>query len=190
MVLVRTQLYQNVSNSLSNGSQRSNNLYVNLIGFGSMTDINRTLLRSLSSQNLNSTKLFTEPQSAAPRLGVNCNTTLASRNTNNEKLHSLPKLNFEQLSHHNTLKEDIEVRLNSLDSDFNKDHSRLLWDISRKYKIAFDRLNSFFIEIQQIQSKSLESENDILKELDQSLLSVMLELSEVRKILLIQNHWV
>lgn len=144
-----------------------------------MTDINKTLLRSLSSQNLNSTKLFMEPQSAAPRLGVNCNTTFFQRNMNNEKLHTFPKLNFKQLSDHNTLKKDIEMRLNSIDPNLDKVYSRLLWDISGKYKIAFDRLNEFFIEIQQIQSKSLKSENDILRNLDQSLLNVMLGLSEV-----------
>lgn len=148
-----------------------------------MTDINKTLLRSQSSQNLNLTKLFTEPQAPVLRLGVNCNTTLIPNITNNEKLPSIPRLSIKQLLEHNMLKYDIDIRLDSIQSDANKHQLILLMGIGQKYRTSFDRLNCFFREIQQIQSKSTELINDVeleyLEYLDESLVKSMSNLSEV-----------
>lgn len=150
------------------------------IGFGSMTDINKTLLRSQSSQNLNSTKLFTEPQAPVLRFGVSCNTTLVPNITNNEKLPSLPRISIKQILEHNMLREVIEIRLASIQSDANKHQLIFLRDISQKYRISFDRLNSFFKEIQQIQSRSSEFGNVVaLEYMDESLVKSVMNLSEV-----------
>lgn len=150
-------------------------IYIEITGFGSMTDINKTLMRSLSSQNLNTTKLFAEPQAPAPRTGINCNFTIVSGKTN-----QMSRLSFQQLSEHNNLTSDIQRRLDLIQSDYAKSHPISLADIEHKFTTSFDRLNKFFIEVKQIQKNDDEMEHVTpLKDLDENLLKSMSKLSEV-----------
>lgn len=141
-----------------------------------MTDVNKTSLYTLSSQNLNSSKLFAEPQAPVLRTGVNCNATLVPNSMNNEIISSIPKLSLKQISQHNMLKDDFD----SIQPGDKKSHLTFLQDIGQIYKNSFGRLNNFFIEIQQIKSKCGDVDNvPNLKDLDENLLDMMSKLSEV-----------
>lgn len=143
-----------------------------------MTNINKTLLRSSSSLNLNSTKIFAEPQVPALRSSANCGVALTNT-TNND--HSVThKFSLNQLFEHNMLKEEVEVRLDSMSTEVNS-YMHSLSDIGQKFKTSSDRLNTFFAEVQQIQSKKCsELDQDVsLMDLDEELLGFMRKLSQV-----------
>lgn len=135
-----------------------------------MTDVNKTLSRTLSGStlNLNSTNMFAEPQAPAPKPAANCNQPVE------------PKVTSDQIAAHNALKADLQSLLNATQPE-KMQFSPLLDDIRQKYLTSFDRLNKFFNEIQQINlARSVESENDTtLKDLDQDLLDSMDKLSKV-----------
>lgn len=146
-----------------------------------MADINKTLVRSQSSQSLNSTKTFNEPTHvAAPKQICNQNSTFAS-NTDNNDIEIAPKLSADEISKHNAMGKEIEMRLNS-DQQTEKNNQICLSDISQMYKSSFERLNKFCEEVQKIQtSRSTDSDNDTsLMGLDQNLLDLMEKLNKVR----------
>lgn len=138
-----------------------------------MTDMNKTMMRSLSSQSLNSTKTFIEPVAAPPRMAHH-------HNVNHENASVTPKLTTDEIINHNAIIKDIEKRLNAEHTDGNS-YEQLLSDISQTYKSSFERLNGFFAEVQKIQTnKMVESKDDnLLAGLDQDLLNLMEKLSKV-----------
>lgn len=151
-----------------------------VLGFGSMTDINKTLVRSSSTLNLNSTRYFAEPHAPAPRSV--CNSSLMPNNKNSEHLADVSKLSSAQLAEHNALKEIAEACLAS-NHTAEKDHYSILNEIAKKYKTSFDRLKMFFDEVQRLQlNKSVETGNGTtLNSLDPELLGLMKKLTEVSK---------
>lgn len=134
-----------------------------------MTDVSK-MSRTLSGSliNLNSTKMFAEPQAPPPRTNANSIQPI------------IPKVTTEQIAAHNALKDELQLLLNSIKSE-DPSCSTLMNDIHQKYMTSFDRLNKFFNEIQQINLvQSAETENDtILNGLDQDLLNSMDKLSKV-----------
>lgn len=147
-----------------------------------MTDINKTLLRSSSTVNLNSTKYFAEP--CAPVSRAACNISMMPNNRPNESIHTAdtPKLTSNQLVEHNALKQKIEACLISLQDEEDKNCS-LFQEITKKYRISFDRLKHFADEVQRVQlNKAVDSENkSVLNALDEDLLNLMKNLAEVSK---------
>lgn len=131
-----------------------------------VSKISRTT--SSSTQNLNATKLFVEPQAPVLRPNAACNKPF------------VPKVTSEQLAQHNSLKDELQSLAKSDGSDDNS-CATLMNDISQKYTASFDRLTKFFGDIQQINLvKSAESgSNSSLKALDQDLLNSMNTLSKV-----------
>lgn len=141
------------------------------LGYGSMTDMNKTLLRTLSTQSLNSTQLFATPYPPAPRMQPNHNC---------EQTTVTPKLTTDEIVNHNKIKDDIELRLNSMEHNPNN-YKQMLSNICQTYKTSFERLNGFFAEVQKIQSnKALDTRNEItLNGLDQDLIHSMDKLNKV-----------
>lgn len=151
------------------------------LGFGSITDINKTLPRSLSTMNLNATNNFAEPNAPASRTNKNPNATLMPDVGNKESAPAMTnKLTQQQLNEHNSLKEDIENRLESLEIGC-CNYSIMLKELSKKHTESFDRLKQFFKEVQQVRSnKPAEMEDEaLLKGLDDRLIKSMKKLSEV-----------
>lgn len=146
-----------------------------------MADVNKTLVRSQSTQSLNTTKTFNgPPQMQAPKMVSDHNLTSAS-NSDNIDMDNAPKLTTNELSKHNLIGEEIEMRLNSNQST-DESYQSYLNDVHQAYKASFERLKKFCEEVQKIQtSKSTELYNDSsLMSLDQNLLDLMEKQSKVR----------
>lgn len=146
-----------------------------------MADVNKTLVRSQSTQSLNATKTtFNAPQQIqASKMVTDHNPTSAS-NSDNTDMDNAPKLTADELSKHNLIGEQIEMRLNS-NQNTEKSHQTFLNDVQQKYKASFERLKKFCEEVRKIQaSKSTECDNDSsLMNLDQNLLDLMEKQSKV-----------
>lgn len=142
-----------------------------------MADVNKTLVRSLSSQSLNTTKTFNEPHVQAPKLASNHNLPSTSHSDHND-VDTTPKLTADELSMHNLMGKEIEMRISSIQ---NVEIQNDLTDICQMYKSSFQRLNKFCEEVQKIQtSKSTVLGDDIsLASLDQNLLDLMEKLCQV-----------
>lgn len=147
-------------------------------GFGSMADVNKTLLRSLSSQNLHTTKTFHESRAQASKLVSNQNPSSTSNGDCNSDVVVIPKLTVDQLIEHNSIGKEIEMRISSNQNDEKKQE---LNDITQMYKSSIDRLYKFCEEVQKIQaSNSTESGDDSsLTILDQNVINLMEKISQV-----------
>lgn len=161
-------------------------LLLNISGCGSMTDINKPMMRSTSTLNLSTVKTFVEPQAPTLRSAAHCGSAFASDNTNNENLDSGFKLTSDQLSEHNSIMKQIQTRLDHTQS-IDNEYEIVLKDISQRYKTSFQRLNKFADEIQKIQSdKIVETGNQgSLENLDKHLLDLMENLIKVSSLLFI-----
>lgn len=144
-----------------------------------MADVNKTLVRSQSVQSLNTTKTFNETHFQAPKLVFNQNPTSGSTSDNSD-LDNVSKLTADELSKHNLMGKEIEMRLNSKQHT-EKSYQTFSSDISQMYKSSFERLNKFCEEVQRIQtSKTTELSDDIsLISLDHNLLDLMEKLNKV-----------
>lgn len=159
-------------------------LSFNISGCGSMTDINKPLMRSTSSLNLSSVKTFAEPNPPTLRPAANHMSGLASDNVNTENLTSAFKLTSDQLSEHNSIMKQIQMRLDHI-QNIDNEHEIVLKDITQRYKTSFQRLNKFSDEIQKIQSdKIVQSGNKgSLENLDKHLLDLMENLIKVSSVI-------
>lgn len=148
-------------------------------GFGSMADINKTLVRSQSTQSLNTTKAFHGNLVSAPKVVADHN-PMSVPNSDTIDIDNAVKLTADELSKHNLLGVEIEMRLNS-NQNTEKSHQFFSNDINQVYKTSFERLKKFCEEVQKIQSSKLtEFDNDTsLTSLDQNLLDLMKKQSEV-----------
>lgn len=146
-----------------------------LLGIGSVTDVNRTMVRSSSSQSLNATKGFIETQMPLTQIGHTSN--IPSMPNNREPT---LKLNDDQIVEHNSLKSEIQSRISSIRRREDINH-KLFKDISQKYMSSFQRLSTFFEEVLKIQAdKTTPSDsNHPLMSLDQDLVALMQKFSEV-----------
>lgn len=132
--------------------------------------------RSSSTLSLNSTKVFSEPKVPArdnKPTASSGSDTLTQSSVNNTIVPK--KISAAKLTEHNMLLEEIQRQ-----SETN-DYFTQLRDIGESYKSSFTRLNGFFNEVQQIQSKKA-AELDVnvsLNGLDEELLSNMKMLAQV-----------
>lgn len=150
--------------------------------FGSMTDLNRTMMRTSSMLNL-STKGFLEPTAPVPRSHHNQQSSsllkIAERDSVTSSIPIIP-LTVEQIAEFNLLIKDVEERLANPElNDSTSDE--ILSDFQSKYAVSFERLNELFNEVNKLQTA--ESNVDVLKDplnnLDTALLQSMTVLSEV-----------
>ncbi|XP_031637512.1 uncharacterized protein LOC116349958 [Contarinia nasturtii] len=159
----------NVGNTVAHKETRG------LKRYGSITDINKTLQRSSSLLNLNATKMFAEPKVPArdnkPILSSGSD-TLTQSSVDNTVIPK--KISAAQLAEHNKILDEIQRQ-----SEPNGYLSQLR-DIGESYKSSFGRLNNFFNEVQQVQSKkSADTESNVsLDGLDEELLNKMKMLSQ------------
>lgn len=143
-----------------------------------MADVNKTLVRSQSSQSLNATRTFNGPVQASKMISDHNPTSLP--NSDNIDFGNASKLTVDELSKHNSMGKEIDMRLNS-SQHTEKNYQTFLKDISQVYKSSFERLNKFCDEVQKVQtSRYNDIDNDIsLISLDQNLLDLMQKLSKV-----------
>lgn len=144
-----------------------------------MADINKPLMRSQSTHSLNATKTFIETHHQTSKTIINQNTTTVTNNENNNA-GNVPKLTDDELSKHNSIGEEIEMRLSS--NQFSeRNQQKFLSDISQTYESSFERLDKFCEEVRKIQMcKTVEFGHGIsLESLDQSFLESMEKLNKV-----------
>lgn len=150
--------------------------------FGSMTDLNRTMMRTSSMLNL-STKGFLEPTAPAPRSHHNQQTSSLLKIVERDMVTSndpITPLSVEQIAEFNLLIKGLEDRL--ANTDLNHSTSdEILSDFQAKYSVSFERLNDLFKEINKLQTAeaNVEESKDPLNNLDTALLQLMTMLSEV-----------
>lgn len=145
-----------------------------------MADINKTLVRSQSTQSLNMTKTFNGPhivQTSKMAIDHNPSSEAASDAIDNDNSR---KLTADELLNHNLLGKEIEMRLNSNQNTDSNDQI-FLNDINQVYKSSFERLKKFCEEVQKIQTSKLTEfdSNSSLISLDQNLLDLMEKQSKV-----------
>lgn len=160
--------------------------------FGSITDINRTMMRTSSLLNLTS-KGFAEPIAPAPRTAnyskhtqitpkLRCDSTPFGKTLGAQhdaiRDESKPLLSPKQLDEFNSLIDDVKFRLANDDSN---DDDEILSEFRKKYLTSFERLNIFFEEIQKLESNESTDEKpqDPLSNLNSDLLKLMEKLQEV-----------
>lgn len=144
--------------------------------FGSMTDLNRTMMRTSSMMNL-STKEFLEP--TAPVQQSSSLLKIAERDTVTSSVPITP-LTVEQIAKFNLLIKDLEERLANAELDHSTS-DYILSDFQSKYAVSFERLSELFNEVNKLQTaeSNVEVSKDPLNNLDTALLQLMTILSEV-----------
>lgn len=147
-----------------------------------MADVNKTLVRSQSTQNLTITKTFNGPVLQAPKMIPEHNHAPIS-NCDTIDMENALKLTADELSKHNLIGKEIEMRLN-FNQNTEKNHQIFSNEINQVYKLSFERLKRFCKEVQKIQtSKLTELGNETsLMSLDQNLLDLMEKQNKVRNI--------
>lgn len=150
--------------------------------FGSMTDLNRTMMRTSSMLNL-STKGFLEPTAPVPRSYHNQQSSSLLKIAEHDTVTSsepIAPLTAEQIAEFNLLIEDVEERLANAELDHSTSDD-ILSDFQSKYAVSFERLNELFNEVNKLQTaeSNVEVSKDPLNNLDTALLQLITILSEV-----------